>query len=230
MKKILSVILILALSVFVFSCTKGEAGEDGPAGADGTGGLIMIFQNGTYPTASYQGTVDARLWSGSPTTNYGPSGQNEIGIYDASSIKRLAIQFNVGLLPSNAIIQAAFVTIYTTGIFLGAPQFAFYPLTQSFNEGQVTWNNRLTGTPWTDAGGTHSSGAVSSVVTVTDDLYVYTWELNASTVQSWVDTPAQNYGLLLKSQETGQNQVEMALTEYGTLALRPKLTVIYTLP
>ncbi len=230
MKKVITLTAAAILVIFVFSCSKGPAGEQGPAGADaGSGDFVMKFKNYVYPTQTYQGIVDARLWSNSPDTNYGSSGANEIGSHSDTSIKRLVIQFNVGYLPDNAAVKEAYITMYMTGILLGAPEFAFYSLTEGFNESYVTWNNRNNVTLWTDAGGTHDSTKASNTVTVASEDEFYTWSLDASVVQGWVDNPGNNYGLLLKAQETGENQVEMALTEYGTSRMGPELMVVYTL-
>jgi len=90
MKKLVVLFSAFILSVFIFSCSAGPAGPEGEAGT-ASGGLVMHFQNSLYPTGSYLGVVDARIWNNHPDTNYGSTLQSEVGSYSDVSKKRFCI-------------------------------------------------------------------------------------------------------------------------------------------
>ena len=231
MKKLITLFSVLVLSVLMFSCSAGTEGAAGAAGASGTGGLVMYFQNGTAPLISYAGCDDARVRSGTPTNNFGAETIPFFGM-DGAEKKRYFIEYDVSALPSNAVIQEVFLSINTSAT-PGSPEIGFHLVTQSWLEAEVTWNDRIAATPWTTAGGDFNAAAISNYIVVSEDNSLYTWNIDKSVVQGWADTPATNYGIIAVERyelDTGTNHKSFYSSEYGTANLRPKLTVIYTLP
>jgi len=96
--------------------------------------------------------------------------------------------------------------------------------------GDATWMNAFSpGTPWASAGGDFSP-TVSASLGVTN-LGPYTWgstpEMVAD-VQAWLDTPASNFGWLLKGDEsTLMTPKRYATREHADISSRPKLTIEY---
>jgi len=48
-------------------------------------------------------------------------------------------------------------------------------------------------------------------------------------VQGWVDSPGTNHGIII-ADSTASNGGDMRSSEYGTASLRPKLTIVYSMP
>ena len=89
-------------------------------------------------------------------------------------------------------------------------------VTTPWNESQVTWNNFGGGFDPTVAGSFDTDAVGWRSVDVT------------ALVQSWADDTYPNYGLLLEQGLT--SYTTYVSSEDGTLALRPKLTITYTVP
>ena len=212
--------LMLAAGLFFTSCKggKGPAGPDGsagPAGPDGSNGsLLLIFQQGISPTTAYTGSTDTYISSGSPSFNfydynYGSSTGATVGTAGTLGINRMLIKFDLSnYLPPNAIITKASLTLrchYTN--FSGTADsntITAYRATQSWMEGNATGQIAAGATwltdginPWT--GGSFDIAAGQSVFCSAANLNHYVvFPINPGIIQSWVDDPSQNNGLLLK--------------------------------
>ena len=113
----------------------------------------------------------------------------------------------------------------------GASAYEFYALKRAFSESSATWNLASTGVSWQTAGAngandreTTALGGVSATSTG-----VKTFILNASgiaKVQSWINTPASNYGFVILDYANSDG-VDVNSSEIGTLNSRPKITVTY---
>jgi RHS repeat-associated protein len=109
-----------------------------------------------------------------------------------------------------------------------------YPVLRSWLESQATWNVAQSGVNWTSAGcnGVGSDRAATPVATVTVDTAAgkVTMPGLAGLVQSWVNNPGGNAGLLLRPQaNTGGATMtyNFASSQYWTEGDRPALTVKY---
>lgn len=72
--------------------------------------------------------------------------------------RRIVLAFD---LTSISSFTAGILTLRQ--ILANATTSRVYKLTESFVEGEVTWNSRSTGVPWTDAGGTYDSGTYATL-------------------------------------------------------------------
>jgi hypothetical protein len=114
----------------------------------------------------------------------------------------------------------------TLNISNPSPQtYGAYELKRAWSEGQLTWNQAATGTPWATAGakGTTDRGAQIASVTPTN-VAPYTFTIPASVVQGWLNSPSSNNGILLA--HTTNFDGFVFDTKEG--AQTPKLTVNYT--
>ena len=240
MKKLLTVLSVLILSLTMFSCSVGPEGEQGPAGS-ALDPIVAIFQQGVLP-GGYIGCVDSHLASaGEGDKNFGGCDESWLG-HTGAYQRRPVILFDItssGIIPVTATVVKAELTIFVTN-YTGNPlNITAYQISRSWVEGagactgttgvNVSWNNyNGTGNTWTTPGGDYGS-AVSSQVTL-DSAGYFSFELNASMVTDWLQNSAQNYGILIKDDDEASTEyLEIATSEHANAAFRPKLTVYYTL-
>lgn len=211
---------------------------DGPVGPAGTNLLEMSFQNGAYPDSTYAGCADTYLEGGTASyANYGSTTSMFFGKYlGSNSVERAALKFDIaGTLPAGAKIKKAYLKFYvsSSSAIPQAMNGTFYEITSTWSEGGASWVSSTAGTFWTNAGGDHASTAASNAQNFSSVSVYKTFEINAATAQKWIDTPALNRGLLLRSDiETSaltNNWFGLRSSNYGTVEQRPKLTVYYTL-
>ena len=94
-----------------------------------------------------------------------------------------------------------------------------------------TWLHRFFNTAsWSLPGGDFDPTALASVNV--GNIGTYTWASNAAlvaAVQSWVDSPATNFGWMLRGGEaSNQTAKRFESDEISTMANRPQLTVDFT--
>jgi len=125
------------------------------------------------------------------------------------------------------LVRSATLKMYRTG---GTDQdISLYALTKSWNENQVTWNNRLTGTAWTNAGGDYNSSQLIAV-TGSPVSNIYNWNAT-STIHNMVCSTYlyPNYGFIIRADETGGNRTtNFASRENSTAGvIKPTLQVTF---
>jgi len=220
-------IFLIVLSVLLFgSCA--EQGPSGPAGADGDGLVVASFQDGVYPTAAYAGTMNARLAHGSMDTNN--TSYFSAGILSVSSYWRQLVKFDVSSMSGTGLaVKKAYIT-FSVDEADGATTITAYALSTDWVENQVTWNSYSTGNSWTTPGGDFGNSASSSLTV--GQAGTFSLEISASLVQSWIDSPALNYGLLIKAsnETTPLNRFHAFVRTDLPVSVRPRLTVYYTAP
>lgn len=168
----------------------------------------------------------------------------------SNSLRRGLIRFDVaGSLPTGAIIQSA--TLYlTASATKGGPQtIELHRVTADWGEGSsdanleegkgisstlgdATWIHTFySSTLWTTPGGDFVITASAS--TTVDGAGAYNWSATdlVSDVQTWLDTPATNYGwLLLGNESSGSTAKRFATHENMSADMHPVLVIDYVLP
>ncbi|MCB1275934.1 GEVED domain-containing protein [Prosthecobacter sp.] len=183
----------------------------------------------TSGTINASPSADSWLNANATTTNYGTTTTMRV---DSSSggtgNGRPVVQFDVSGVPAGATITSATMRLNAVAVSdTSNRRIRVYPLTQSFTENEVTWAQRSSGVNWSSSGGSYGSELANTVVNTTGQ---YTWSSDALTaqVQSWIDTPSSNLGVLLGDTASGTVTKDFATKEYGTSSLRPVLVVSYT--
>ncbi|HNR19591.1 MAG TPA: DNRLRE domain-containing protein [Bacteroidia bacterium] len=148
----------------------------------------------------------------------------------SSSNVRSLIQFDLGSIPTNAVITDARLSLYHNTSSLEGRHFNtfFTPntsylrrVTSAWSEYGVTWNNQ----PTVTTSGQISLGATTSSTQNFTNINVKTF------VQYWVSNPSQNFGMQFRVQtEAKFRKVIFASSDHPTASLRPKLVVTYTVP
>ncbi|HIJ11298.1 TPA: DNRLRE domain-containing protein, partial [Candidatus Woesearchaeota archaeon] len=171
-------------------------------------------------------TDDSQISADNPTTNYGAlttinvdgSGPHVHGLIRFPNI----FGASQGQVPLGAQIQTATITIecFGTGHTMNA-----YRLLESWTESEVTWNERSTGTAWSDVGadgpGSRDTTAISWLC---DSAGSKNYDMT-SFVQSW-SSGNPNYGVVIT--DSGNNGNDLYSNERATESERPLLTVTYT--
>ncbi|MDO8560451.1 MAG: DNRLRE domain-containing protein [bacterium] len=184
--------------------------------------LTKTFQQGITAAGA---TDDAMISASVPTKNYGTSNSFKIDGLNPHAHGLLKYPLLIGngadQVPSGAEIVSATLTLNCRN---AGNTLSVYRLLEDWVEGQATWNQRAAGVPWGNPG---ADGAASRDSTASNwtcaTTGLKTFDATAL-VRSWVQgTP--NFGLIMI--ETGNDGVEFSSSEYGTVNLRPLLTVTY---
>lgn len=194
------------------------------------GRTMKIIQAGQTDTtlSSQQPTVNHDgLVSGTPQTWL--SVGNNSGTYGKT---RAALKFPTTSIPTTATVLETKMYMWgaeTTSTTNGAI-YELHALTRDFTETQATWNNANSTTPWTTAGGDFSVTVSDTVPQITDEVGRHWWD-STGLMQSWVKTPANNKGVLVKLKDettTGPQERTLFLSsEASDPQLRPYMQVIY---
>jgi hypothetical protein len=224
MKKSILPVLISCV-IFMLSGCKGNQGPSGPAG----GSLSVItFQKNNYPSSTYAGCADTYLYQGNPTINFG---DGPISVGTDGNAARLLIRFDISALSqSNVTVSKVYLT-FTNQDVVGSNFVTAYALTRAFTESGATWDTYNGINSWTGPGaqGDYNTTPASDRVQLQGAVTMLT--IDAGTVQSWINNPAGNYGLLLKAdnETTGANYTYVYSNESVIAGTYPKLTVYYTI-
>ena len=191
-------------------------------------------------------TLDNSIYSENNNSN--ALGGLFAGRTNQGGIRRALLEFDIaGSIPSGATIDSVVLTLSQLRVGgLGSTIFELHPVLAEWGEGtssgigqggaptpgDATWNSRLFGTAaWVTAGGDFS--ATVATASIGSPIATYSFNSNSgmvSNVQSWLNSPATNFGWLIKT----DNESVVSAREFGSAesapADRPTLTVTYTVP
>ncbi|MFB7359003.1 DNRLRE domain-containing protein [Streptomyces gardneri] len=201
--------------------------------------IVGIPKAGRTMRILQAGQVDTTLSSQQPTVNHDGlvSGKaqtwlsvgNNSGTYGKT---RAALKFPTTSIPTTATVLENKMYMWgaeTTSTTNGAI-YELHSLSRDFTETQATWNNANSTTPWTTAGGDFSAAVSDTVPQITDEVGRHWWDATGL-MQSWVKTPANNKGVLVKLKDettTGPQERTLFLSaEAADPQLRPYMQVIY---
>ncbi|WP_314618205.1 golvesin C-terminal-like domain-containing protein [Streptomyces stackebrandtii] len=201
--------------------------------------IVGIPKAGRTMKIIQAGQVDTTLSSQQPTVNHDGlvSGKaqtwlsvgNNSGTYGKT---RAALKFPTTSIPTTATVLENKMYMWgaeTTSTTNGAI-YELHSLTRDFTETQATWNNANSTTAWTTAGGDFSATVSDTVPQITDEVGRHWWDATGL-MQSWVKTPANNKGVLVKLKDettTGPQERTLFLSaEASDPQLRPYMQVIY---
>ena len=140
---------------------------------------------------------------------------------------RPILRFDFSAIPAGAVIDDGVFSLYQSAGFGNPVTTNVQAATAAWNELQVTWDNRLTGTPWTTFGGDYSPHVVD--VKVLDNTVGWrSWNVTAL-VDLWYRGRMPNYGLLLVAPNPGvDSDKTLYSSDYNVdPTRRPKLDVRY---
>ena len=180
----------------------------------------VLLQDGLN---GYAGTDDTWINGWSPASNY--------GITDTMKIRsgewmHSLVRFNLSEIPGDAEILDAELSIwsirrtneYTMDVDV-------HEVTTSWDELSATWNEASAGVPWQSAGGDFAPQILDST-TVTTTARWYAFGV-VPAVQRWVDNPASNRGLILRSTNPYGVEYEFATSEHLSAYAHPRMDILY---
>lgn len=168
------------------------------------------------------GAAGKDTWAGAemPTTGHGSDTYMRFGGYAGTSENRLYIQFDLSGLAGMTAVETARIEIYMNSQngFIYGYNYGVYPVTAAWSEAGVTWNNQ-------------PACAATPVYTISGNDWqadIGQWKVIpdlAGLVQSWLDDPSSNFGVVIKPTGGFYGYVQFWTSDYGTANMRPKLVV-----
>lgn len=161
--------------------------------------------------------ADVTLKSWQPDVNFGGDQDLEIS-HTADGRSASLIKFDLSSLPSEAIVESAALRLYLVGATgITSLNIGAYFVTSPWAESTVTWNTYLT------------TGTVGISANIDSGVGSYkSWSIT-SYVQSWIDDPASNHGVLLMGPSSG-DYYQRWFESHEHNEMVPKLEIRYHLP
>lgn len=168
----------------------------------------------------------------------------------AQSIRRGVLAFDVAsAIPSGSTITSVTLTLYMSKTTAGAQNITMHRLLADWGEGETnaggnegggqnslpgdaTWEHTFyDNLYWTNDGGDFVAGASATKSVVGTGFYSWTGGTLVADVQNWLDNPGQQFGWLLRGNETVQQTAKRFNSRSNlTASRRPALVVVFTAP
>lgn len=170
-------------------------------------------------TATFYAIADTYIYSASPTQTHGSATMLYVGSQTTGDAGRALFRFNLASLPTNAIVDSATFQTYMSSTSSIPPVLSVgvYRINAEWAEHAVHWVNQPPAVP------------IGAVAGVSKTLQYYAWEV-AALAQVWVNNPASNFGLELRSETEGTVGWRGFASREAVLAIRPQLVIEYHLP
>lgn len=163
--------------------------------------------------------ADAYIASGRPDQNFGDRNLFlGYSLDDAYGAQRMLLRFDLGSIPSNAVVQDARLRLY---LIYGTPAgdapmgTIVRRLASTWGEQTVTWNTEPT---WASIRDESSVGTTAGW---------YEWTITDLTT-AWVQETLANQGVEVEGDETVQQRERAFYSRETTTAFYPRLTVTYS--
>ena len=198
------------------------------------------YETGTTTTnVTLTATEDTEIWNNNASDelkNYGSCNTIYVNGSSTTPKERPLIRYDLSSIPSTATITSATVRLAKNGGSNTARNVSIHRLTNNWTEGTgacggtngvANWQQRITSTAWTTAGGDFDATATATISVASNGTYNFT---ATSLVQGWVNSTFSNHGILVKfTTENLNSEIDFASTENSVIANRPQLLVTYTL-
>ena len=196
--------------------------------------VTVTFQDGLLPEPGYFGTQDGYIREASPNTRHGTETSLQVDGAEPSgqtTDMNMVIQWDTDSIPTGATVEDAHIELEVSNVS-GGP-YECYALLKGWDEDEVTWNEALSGVAWGTAGALSASDRGAEVVcsvnaTSTGPLTVNFNNDGLALLQTWLDTPSANHGIIIAN-PTNSNGADFHASESATAMARPKLVVTYRL-
>lgn len=203
-------------------------------------GRVREILTGDAPSALVGNLPDTTLASASAQQNANlpsPGGHPWLQVGDTANTtygaEHAVMRFDTSAIaPGLAVTDAQLQLTQDGGGGPGGATFELWPLAQGFDEGTATWHDASAPTiAWTTPGGTTAGASAlatfTTTPTATGPLPAQSSSSLTSRVQTWVNNPGQNYGLLLKTSNDTLNKqwINLDSSEVGDPSLQPRLVV-----
>ena len=140
---------------------------------------------------------------------------------------RPVLRFDLSSIPAGVVIDTATLSLYQSAGIGNAVTANVHYVTAAWDEAQVTWNERLTGTAWAPAGGEYNA-YVAGQMTLDNTVG---WKAGNVTqlVDLWHRGRITNNGLIVIAPSTGADSDKTFYSSDYAVdpSLRPKLEITY---
>lgn len=163
-------------------------------------------------------------------------------------IRRALVHFDLSGIPATATITSATLRLLCNKTAAASAGIAVHALTAAWGEGtsnangqegtgasattnDATWSNRLhPSTAWGTPGGSFNATASATVANVSSGIVAISSAALIANVQSFVTTPANNFGWVIRGSAEGTNATALRFgsSEHADPSERPELEVTYT--
>ena len=206
-----------------------------PSSAGEMNGKGIALQNGRPLSTSYRGTTDVTLEQAIPDERTGNdptcfvdgddpqgTGQDRVTI----------LRWDISAIPEGSTIINASITLNVVNS--SNDVYYLYEMKRDWVENQATWYDYRNGRRWASGGasgsqdrGTTRLGSLKALNSGKAEIQLN--DAGIALVQSWVNNPANNRGLVIGNDEAGAG-IDFNCSEASMVANRPALTIIYTGP
>ena len=202
-------------------------------------------------TVNLPATKDNGIFNQSGALSTGIGGEIIMGRTNGGDLRRALMEFDVSSIPANATITDVKVKLQMTRTQAGPEDVAMHKMTSTWGEGtsdggtgsgsgqgataatnDATWSHAFYNTTtWTTAGGDYTASASATMLVDGLASYTYTGTGLVADVQAWITSGATNFGWMFIGDEvTNKTTKHWATRENTTVAFRPDLEIIYTMP
>jgi hypothetical protein len=141
------------------------------------------------------------------------------------------LRFDLGAIPSSALVTSATLEIYATGWGGTNLSFSAFRIQRGANPAEATWTEAMAGTSWASPGCNRvpddRNGTAEAMITTINVYRWYSLDITAM-VQAWASGALANNGLLLRADSaTAISSYYFASSQHATSAVRPRLLVTY---
>ena len=171
---------------------------------------------------------DAMVWSNGPSSNYGSVGYLVSYTWTNSGalgLKRVYLLFDLSSIPSNAIIDSAYLELYFAhnpsegfSTHSGTTNSYVRRVTMAWNENTINWSNQP------------SSTSTNQVNVPAHSSPIQDYKINVTSLVTDMMNPANgNYGFMLRMQDelNTYRGLQFASSDFTDASKRPKLTISY---
>lgn len=174
------------------------------------------------------------------------AGRNSGG---TNSFRRALLRFDFSSIPAGSVITNATLTLNNSSSNVGPSLLTLHTVSNSWGEGpsiatggqgggtasqpgDATWIHRsFNSTFWTNPGGDFTAASSAMTTVSGPGFYDWTGPGLVADVQSFLDSPATNFGWILLGDEVAASSAKRFSTrEEPNQSLRPSLVVTYVVP
>jgi len=171
------------------------------------------------------------------------------GLTNGSLIRRALLAFDLaGNVPAGAAIETALLRVTVTRTISGSQTATAHRIERDWGEGttnaggeegagaastanSATWVHAFfDGQNWDSPGGDYEPGTLTSAQVTNGAVEFPSTTAFVAVVQSWLDTPGDNFGLILIGNESTSASAKRIGSREGSEANRPRLVVTYSVP
>jgi hypothetical protein len=189
--------------------------------------LTLVLRRGID---GYAGVHDTYLDDWAKSNSYG---QDELLMVRSYDVKASMLNFDLSLLPREAIITSAKLGLYAVSSSNPNPvTVSLYAVQRPWSDETANWLQAADGEPWEVAGCNGPSDRYASFddqQEVSETEGWHTWNVTRL-AQLWAAQPSQNHGVVLRGSAVPQVEYRFYASDTNRRDFRPTLEISYWVP